>query len=175
MPDIELTNIIQSDFPAIQQLAYDIWHDHYPGIISHRQIDHMLELQYSQNSMNKDLASNVTMVKLNVDETLAGFATFGPDKSDQVRAVKLHKLYLLQSFHGRGLGSMLLNHVENESSAQGFERIKLNVNKHNRGAVETYRRNGFSVEKSVLEPIGRGFFVDDFVMAKKLSKPSPRP
>jgi diamine N-acetyltransferase len=168
MPDIKLTKIIQSDFSAIQQLAHKVWHAHYPGIISQRQIDHMLNMQYSQDSMNKDLASNVTMVKLNVDETLAGFATFGRDKSDQVRAVKLHKLYLLQSFHGQGLGSMFLQHVENESRNQGFEWIKLNVNKHNRGAVKTYRRNGYRNEKSVLEPIGLGFYVDDFVMVKKL-------
>ena len=82
----------------------------------------MLDQQYSQDSMNRELASNVTMVKLNVDETLAGFATFGRDKSDQFRAVKLYKLYLLQSFHGQGLGSMLLTHVENESIDQGFEK-----------------------------------------------------
>ena len=168
MPAINFTQIHQTDFAAIQRLAYDIWHEHYPGIISYRQIDYMLDQQYSQDSMNRDLASNVTMVKLNVDETLAGFATFGRDKSDQSRAVKLHKLYLLQSFHGRGLGSMLLNHVESESMDQGFERIKLSVNKHNRSAVNTYRRNGYRIEQSVLENIGSGFFVDDYIMVKKL-------
>jgi len=169
MPDIQLLKIVKTDLAAIQQLASDIWQEHYPGIISHRQIDYMLALQYSQDSMDRDLASNVTMVKLNVDETLAGFATFGRDKSDQSSAVKLHKLYLLQSFHGQGLGSMLLNHVESESRDSGFERIKLNVNKHNRAAIRTYRRNGYRNEKSLFEDIGGGFFVDDYIMVKKLN------
>src|SRR5438552_2863225 len=35
-----------SDLPAVSRLAHDIWHRHYPGIITRAQIDYMLTVGY---------------------------------------------------------------------------------------------------------------------------------
>ena len=164
--DVKILNAGQDDLPAIQDIANTIWYEHYPGIISHRQIAYMLALDYSLDAMNEDLAMGISMDKLLVDETLAGFAAYGPTGREEV--VKLHKLYLLQSFHGQGLGSMFLAHVEDECRKRGYKSIILNVNKNNHDAIKAYRRNGYVNRESVLADIGDGFFMDDYVMAKML-------
>ncbi len=152
------------DLPAIQEIARTIWHEHYPGIITHQQIAYMLALDYSLEAMKKDLVTGISMDMLIVGETLAGFAAYGPTGREEV--IKLHKLYLLQSFHGQGLGSMFLTHVETQCTKQGFKSIVLNVNKKNQSAIKAYRRNGYTNQESVLADIGGGFFMDDYVMAK---------
>jgi len=83
--------------------------------------------------------------------------------------MKLHKLYLLPEMHGRGLGSLLLQHVEREVRAGAGHRLVLSVNKRNARAIAAYRRNGFDIADSVVTDIGNGFVMDDYIMAKDLS------
>jgi|TARA_B100001964_G_C14150644_1_gene561870 ribosomal protein S18 acetylase RimI-like enzyme len=154
------------DLPDIKEIANTIWFEHYPGIITHEQIAYMLARDYSLETMTNDLAAGVSIDKLVVGEALAGFASYGATKNEEV--IKLHKLYLLKTFHGRGLGSMLLAHVENKAQQAGFKSITLNVNKNNQAALNTYRSNGYENHQSVLVDIGGGFFMDDYVMAKAL-------
>lgn len=162
----KILKAVPDDLPAIQNIANTIWYEHYPGIISDEQIAYMLALDYSLESMNRDLTTGISMDKLMVGETLAGFTAYGP--TGQVEVVKLHKLYLLQSFHGQGLGSMLLTHVEEKCRSDGFKSIILTVNKNNRIASKAYLRNGWVVQESVRMDIGGGFFMDDYVMGKPL-------
>jgi ribosomal protein S18 acetylase RimI-like enzyme len=81
--------------------------------------------------------------------------------------MKLHKLYLLPELHGRGLGSFLMQHCEQEVRAAGAQRLMLSVNKRNTKAIAAYRRNGFAIAESVVTDIGGGFVMDDYVMAKE--------
>jgi ribosomal protein S18 acetylase RimI-like enzyme len=81
----------------------------------------------------------------------------------------LHKLYLLPELQGRGLGSRLLQHCEQEVRAAGAHRLILSVNKRNAKAIAVYQRNGFVIAESVVTDIGGGFVMDDFIMAKELT------
>jgi ribosomal protein S18 acetylase RimI-like enzyme len=69
--------------------------------------------------------------------------------------------------HGRGLGSRLLQHVEQEVRAGAGRRLILSVNKRNARAIAAYKRNGFVVVESVVTDIGGGFVMDDYIMAKE--------
>lgn len=44
----------------------------------------------------------------------------------------------------------------------------LAVNKRNDKAIGSYKKYGFVVRETVVDDIGRGFVMDDFVMEKKL-------
>jgi ribosomal protein S18 acetylase RimI-like enzyme len=42
------------------------------------------------------------------------------------------------------------------------------VNKRNERAINSYRKYGFAVRETVVDDIGGGFVMDDFIMEKKL-------
>ncbi len=151
-------------------LAGVIWRAYYPGIISHEQIEYMLERMYSLDTMREDMGiRSVRYERLIVDGKFAGFAAWGP--SDQPGVFKLHKLYVDPSCHGKGLGTLLLKHCEQAVAALGAKQLLLTVNKRNEKAIKAYRRNGFMVTSSVVADIGNGFVMDDFVMSKPLNCP----
>jgi len=140
--------------------------DHYPGIITHRQIEYMLDRDYSSEALRRDLGEGIAIDLLALEDEISGFAAWGPAAC--ASHAKLHKLYLTQSFHGRGYGSMLIRHVTGECHRRGFQRLTLQVNKHNRKAINAYERAGFAREDSILDDIGEGFFMDDYVMGRTL-------
>ena len=63
----------------------------------------------------------------------------------------------------------MLDYVSDVWRAEGFEKLRLNVNKHNERAISVYLRNGFESVESVKNDIGGGFFMDDYVMEKRLA------
>ena len=162
---VEILPVTEEHLPALSELAGVIWRQHYPGIISHEQIDYMLGKMYSLDTLREEIRSKgIRFVRLLVGGTFVGFASFGP--TPEAGVMKLHKCYLLPDMHGRGYGSQLLQHCEQEARKLGAQRLILAVNKHNTKAVAAYQRNGFVVAESVITDFGSGFVMDDYIMAK---------
>ena len=164
----EILPIAEEHLPALAELAGVIWRRHYPGIISHEQIDYMLGKMYALDKLREEiLFQGICFYRLIVDGQMAGFASIGP--LDPPEVWKLHKLYLLPELHGRGLGSRLLQHCEVEARRAGARRLQLAVNKRNVRPIAVYQRNGFAVIRSVVTDFGSGFVMDDYIMAKDLT------
>lgn len=151
-----------SELEALATLAARIWQHHYPGIISQAQIDYMLAQRYSLPTLAAESSTAGHWLDgLWLDGQLVGFANYfllSPTR------MKLDKLYLDPAWHGRGLGSLLLQYVAARSRQQGCEWLQLAVNKHNRLAIRAYQRNGFVIAESVCQDIGNGFVMDDYLM-----------
>jgi GNAT superfamily N-acetyltransferase len=163
----QILPVSEEHLPALAELADVIWRQHYPGIISHEQIDYMLGKMYSLETLRTEMRSQgIFFYRLVVNGRMAGFAAIGP--LDVPGDWKIHKLYLLSDLHGRGLGSRLLQHCEAEARRLGAQRLMLAVNQRNLRPIAAYRRNGFVVVKSVVTDFGSGFVMDDFIMAKDL-------
>lgn len=159
--------VTEEHLPALAELAGVIWRAHYPGIISHEQIEYMLARMYSLETLRTEVSSlEIRFFRLAVNGRFVGFASIGPTGTAGV--MKLHKIYFLPQMHGRGLGSQLLKHCEAQARQLGAWRLILAVNKRNTKAVVAYQRNGFSVAESVVTDFGSGFVMDDFIMAKDL-------
>lgn len=162
--DIQLCD--EADLPALVKLAGEIWRQHYPGIISRAQIEYMLGKMYALETLLDEMRQGIRFCRMLVEGRFVGFASFGPQPEPGM--FKLHKCYLLPAFHGRSLGSRLLQFCEAEMRRLGARRIVLAVNKRNAKAIAVYHRNGFSVAESVFTDFGDGFVMDDFIMAKDL-------
>jgi diamine N-acetyltransferase len=163
---IEIAPAGEEHLPGIAALAAVIWRACYPGIISEAQIDYMLARMYAFKTLRSEIRSqNIVYQRLLNRDVLVGFGSYGP--AAQQRTFKLHRLYLHPDFQGRGLGSRLLCHCEEQIRKLGARRLVLHVNKRNAKAISAYRRNGFTIAESVVAEIGGGFVMDDYVMAKE--------
>ena len=152
------------DLPKIAELAGKIWRASYPGMISPEQIEFMLEWMYNLKALRTELESGVCFDQLFVGDTLIGFASYGPEAGE----MKLHKLYIDPDRQRHGYGSQLLAHVEQRSAELGFRTLVLGVNKRNTRAISAYEKNGFRIRASVVNEIGNGFVMDDYIMEKVL-------
>ena len=162
---IQVISATKEDIPAIQHIAYETWPITYGSIQSKAQLDYMLELIYSPSSLEKqmDNGSRFLLVKEN-NKTIAFAAYFL--KSPNV--YKLDKLYALPNQQGKGLGRMLMNNIIDEIKSLGVTALHLNVNRYNIKAQKFYEHLGFKIIEEVDVPIGGGFFMNDYVMEKRL-------
>ena len=151
------------DAPLIQNLAEKIWRVHYPDIISHEQIDYMLELMYSKNSIELQLASIQQYTLIFCGDELVGYYSISELEAGEFY---LHKFYLQVAQHRKGIGSRSFQQLLS-TIGSNYGSIRLQVNRRNYKAVNFYFKLGFQIEKTAEFDIGQGYTMDDFVMVKR--------
>ena len=170
MPQITLSPLKHIEIEPVIALAHRIWHAHYPAIITVEQIDYMLEHGYTPHLIHEEMEQGVTWMVIRDEAVMIGFLAAGPYGD---HTIKLHKLYLLPEYHGKGIGGQALAEVERIARAAGATQLLLNVNKYNETAIRSYQRAGWLVAEEVVNDIGNGFVMDDYVMAKNISADIP--
>lgn len=150
------------DVILIQQLAYTIWHSHYPGILTVEQIEYMLKKMYAAPVVLAEIEKGYNWTIIYDNDQPIGFLEYHNENG--IRKVKLSKLYILIQYHKKGIGQAALNYVKNQSRLSNAESLYLTVNKNNNKAIEAYKKSGFIVEKELCADIGNGYVMDDYVM-----------
>ncbi len=153
----------EREWPLLEKLARRIWPDTYGAILTPDQIDYMIEMMYSLPVVRREAAEGVRFDLILDGDTPIGFLSCGPYR-EEPPTMKLHKLYLDHSYHGRGIGSKALQYAIDIARRDGYRFLRLNVNKNNAAAIRAYERNGFRRIEAVKVDIGSGYFMDDFVM-----------
>jgi diamine N-acetyltransferase len=151
-----------ADIPLLRQLAREIWHAHYPGIISVEQVDYMLARMYGQETIAHELASGVTWEIIRADATPIGYLSFSMEGPEN--RVNLHKLYVAMAWHGQGVGRAALARIRDYAVAAKAAAVSLYVNKRNDKAIRAYQRAGYRIADSVVNEFGGGFLMDDYRM-----------
>jgi len=154
------------DAEAIQQLAHEIWWPTYSPILSTDQINYMLADRYSVDTISRQIKNNEQTYLLVIEDNKpVAFAAYSPDYKD-FDIYRLHKLYLLPSTQGKGVGKFLLNAVYEGVRAAGKNILELNVHRSN-PAKSFYDKMGFKVMYEDDIPFGP-YFLNDYIMRKEL-------
>jgi ribosomal protein S18 acetylase RimI-like enzyme len=164
---VNFTALNESEIPALRQMAHDIWHAHYPGIITTAQIDYMLQRMFAPDVLRAELSGKVQWEFSWHEGRRVGFLSLLPEAN--THRLKLSKLYLLPEFHGRGLGQEMLARVKTCARTAGARQVHLTVNKQNAIAIRAYQKAGFQITGEMVADIGGGYVMDDFLMAWEVS------
>jgi len=156
------------DIPLIRDMAYKIWPQTYGSILSQEQIDYMLNLLYSEKILHEQMEENIEFIIVYDGVHSVGFASFS---LTEPKIYKLHKIYVLPSQQGRGTGRFIIDQLVKAMKSRGATSLQLNVNRQN-NAKNFYEKLGFVVIKEEDIDIGNGYFMNDYVMEKKLSMES---
>jgi len=162
--------ITPDEVPIVVQLAHQIWHACYPGIISKAQIDYMLSVWYEPGLLHREISelrSSYVLMEA-TGRGPVGYLAFEVQPGDQV--LFLSKLYLSPEFHGCGMGRAALDWLASQARSRGHSVIRLRVNKNNHGAIRSYLRAGYSFVEDVCSDIGNGFVMDDYLMERQLQQ-----
>ena len=102
-------------------------------------------------------------------DVLIGFITAGRGTANRIK----HRAYVVmgikEEFHGRGVGTKLLNELDRWALEQGIYRLELTVMTHNVKALALYEKCGFVVEGVKKDSMCiDGEYIDEYYMGKIL-------
>jgi len=164
---MELKIAEEKDFPVIQEIARKTWTPTFDKILSEKQIDYMLEMMYSTESLkNQTENQGHKYVLIGEDEKYYGYVSYELNYQNSGKT-KIHKIYILPDCQGKNLGKKLINHAVEMAKSGGNNTLVLNVNRDNK-AVHFYEKMGFKIVREEDIPIGNGYFMNDFVMEKEI-------
>jgi len=162
---VRIRPLALDDIDDLRELAGTIWRAHYPGIITRAQIEYMLAERYAPDVLRAEIGQDDLWWDLLLDGGVSrGYASYF--MTERAGELKLDKLYVHPQCQRRGYGAMMLERVLGHARAVGCTRVILAVNKHNANAIAAYRKWGFAIEQAVVNDIGSGFVMDDFIMTR---------
>jgi ribosomal protein S18 acetylase RimI-like enzyme len=159
-----IRNASIDDIPLIRELTFNVWPQTYAAIISQQQIDYMLDMMYSEAALKKQMEDGCHFIIVYDEKEPVGFAAFQEIKPTNW---KLHKIYILTTQQGKGTGKFVIDHIIKEIQEKAATALQLQVNRHNK-AMSFYEKIGFTVIEEADFDIGNGWFMNDYIMEKKL-------
>jgi ribosomal protein S18 acetylase RimI-like enzyme len=156
--------------PSIKKIANLTWQVTYKEILSAEQMDYMLHLFYDEDALQKQIAQGHQFILAVENNEDVGFASYSLKENEEDVIYKLDKIYVHPNQQGKSIGKILLNYIINDIKTKNAFGLELNVNRHNR-ALHFYQKNGFEIIKEEDIDIGNGYFMNDYVMLKKLIPP----
>lgn len=155
------------DITRLATLAYEIWHEYWPDLIGSEQTCYMVKQFQSEQVLAQAIKEDgYRYYFLVVDERVVGYT--GAQIQEGGRLF-LSKLYLVAAERGKGFAREVMNFYEALCKAEDLHVIFLTVNKHNDLAIGAYRGMGFTIVDSVINDIGGGFVMDDYIMEKRIA------
>lgn len=158
--------VTDADVEAVAALARVIWMQHYVPIIGGEQVDYMLRTRQSPNAIRQHIDAGADYYRVRSHDRDAGYFAMVPERESG--RVMLSKIYIERSRRGGGLGRAIIRDAEDYGRQRDMHTLWLTVNKHNDGAIAFYKLMGFRIVRKVVDDIGNGFVMDDYVMEKPL-------
>ncbi len=159
---LAISQLTKDDIIIVHQLANKIWPDAFKDILKPEQIEYMLDWMYNVNTLTEQAQTGHLFYMITLDGIPKGFVGLEPNFPD-AGTLRIHKLYVETSDHGKGLGKALLEKTIEIGKELDVATINLNVNRFN-AAVDFYKSHGFQIVKEENIDIGRGYLMEDYMM-----------
>lgn len=152
----------RNELMIVHEIAHLTWPDTFKEILSKDQIEYMLNWMYNLNLLENQVDQGHLFFVVEHEGKPAGFIGIEPNHPEK-GITKIHKIYILPSMQGMGIGKKLIDHVIDLSVQSNISALLLNVNRFN-NAVHFYKSQGFEILHEENIDIGNGYLMEDFVM-----------
>ncbi len=161
-----------TDIPKIIEVAALVWKQTYRAFLSDEQVEYMYARMYNANAIKEQMQQGCTYLLYQDGQQIQGFAAY-EIKGDVYGILKediiyLHRLYVRQDIHKKGVGSTLLQAVENVAHKNHCPFIQLNVHRKN-PAMYFYKKMGFELYEKTDIAYGP-FWLNDYILRKKMEE-----
>lgn len=163
---ITISEAQPNEFNIIQQIAYTTWPVCYGKILSDKQLEYMLGKFYSLEALNKNVIDDQHFLLIKENDTALGFSAYQHNYNER-NVTRIHKIYILPETQGKGLGKLLMQHIQDLAKKNNSEALSLNVNRFNT-AISFYEELGFEIVAEENIEIGEGWFMQDYIMEKAI-------
>lgn len=164
---ISLKEASIADINTIQYVANTTWPITYGEILSKEQLDYMMDLIYSDESLINQIQKHEQLFYIAYEETsVLAFLAIEHNYKDEA-VTRIHKIYILPEAQGKGIGKLLIDAVQKFAYENNSTSLSLNVNRFNK-ALAFYQKLGFEIIAEENIEIGNGYLMEDYKMEKKL-------
>lgn len=146
----------------VAALAFEIWNQHFVPIIGQGQVDYMLDKFQSPAAITQQIDQGFEYYLLAHQSVNLGYLGLVPNESEG--KMMISKFYISSNHRGQGYGNYVLDFVKTACKTRGIPTIWLTVNKYNENTIAWYKRKGFEVTEEVKADIGKGYYMDDYIM-----------
>ena len=158
-----------ADIPKIQAIANITWPLTFGPLMHKEQLDYLMEAMYSTKALKQQMKEeNHHYLLIYKDNEAIAYCSYELNFRGQ-QQIMMHKLYILPSAQGLGLGRTMINHLCEIGRQNQQQHLRLQVLSKNEKAVTFYKHLHFSKagnEKKILND-ELGYFTD-YVMLKEL-------
>ena len=158
---MEIVQAGKEDIAELSKFAHGVFSAYYSVLIDPGQATYMADLFLSPEAVGKLMEEGAVFKMAKEGDEIIGFTEY--KKEDDGRLF-LSKLYADERYRGKGVGSFLFEDIRNYAKAQDLHKIYLTVNKGNTPSYEIYLHLGFKGIDAVVNDIGHGYVMDDYIM-----------
>jgi GNAT superfamily N-acetyltransferase len=161
LPPLALRRATAADADRLAEAGTATFVDTFGHLYRPEDLASFLSQSHSTAAWLRTLADPAVATWVAIDGAgcVGGFAVAGPCKlpvpGPEARAGELRQLYLRREFHGRGLGTRLLETALDWLAAEGHEPLYIGVWSENFGAQRLYARYGFGKVGEYEFPVGQ--------------------
>ena len=156
MAHLEVRTARDDELPEVARVRVASWRAGYAGLVPEAELAAIGEPDRLDQWVARAVASDgtSTLVAL-VDDTIAGFAAYGPERSELAPAVagrgEVYALYVHPDHWGVGAGYALLTASRDALRGRGFDAVSIWVLEGNARGIAFYLRQGFTPTGEVTE------------------------
>jgi diamine N-acetyltransferase len=167
---VELKTATSEDWSIIRDIAYATWPRTFGELMSREQLEYMLSLIYSEESLKHQMDHLNHHFILSLHNNIpVGFASYEFNYKSEAQFM-IHKVYLLPQSQGLGIGKKIFTYLTELAKSSNQKRLRLKLFYKNDKARTFYQHHGFTIAGTETTDIGNGYIILDDVMIKEIGR-----
>ena len=142
---MSITLIESEQIKQLAELAYDVWHEYFPYILSVDQIDYMVDKFQSERAIESQINDGYEYYFIENCAEKCGYFCIKNEK----KRLFLSKFYIKKEARGKKLASEAFKYITEYCQ-------------------QIYKHLGFEIDGSDIGDIGNGYVMDDYIMSKNI-------
>ncbi|CAM3992336.1 GNAT family N-acetyltransferase [Flavobacterium sinopsychrotolerans] len=150
MNTIEIRKATVSDLETIQKISIQTFIETFAAVNTPENIANYIKDSLNTEQLTDELNNANSQFYLAYSDTEAvGYLkiNFGDAQTESFNenALEVQRIYVLQNFHGKNIGQLLLDEVKKIAQITNVDSVWLGVWEENHRAIRFYTKNGFVV------------------------------
>ena len=150
MNTIEIRKATGSDLETIQKISIQTFIETFAGVNTTENIADYIKNSLNTKQLTAELnnANSQFYIAYSNDEVVGYLKiNFGDAQTESINenALEVQRIYVLQNFHGKNIGQLLLDEVKKIAKNTDVDSVWLGVWEENHRALRFYTKNGFVV------------------------------
>lgn len=150
MNSIEIRKATLSDLETIQKISIQTFKETFAAVNTSENIANYIKYSFNMEQLTAELLNANSQFYIAYSNAEAvGYLkiNFGDAQTETINgnALEVQRIYVLQTFHGKNIGQLLLDEVKKIAQTTGVDSVWLGVWEENHRALRFYTKNGFIV------------------------------